>query len=402
MTPTRPWHAALTSQAWRRALFLLLCVAPLIAGILSRFKRHSVWFSDYDAVACAGEHLARGEDFYQWPTVCSHHMKSSGYVYAPHVAQMFEAGAEAIGADAFKIAYLVLSLICFGFLAWFVFLRREAPAGFWDRAPGFALVTGSLVYYANIAVPLHALICVAALAAPRRPWVFALALAAAAALKPVYLVYGLVLLLVQGPVLMRLGLGAMAALLGLAPTVMFALSGSRWVEPWRDNLDFFVYGRQPGEGFYGWLSALGLEERGLLSAAACASFVGVVSLAAIAIAVRAKLSGPARVALGLGIACLVNPRLSANDIFPLALAAGSVIAIARTAELSERTRKGLVALVAGGLCIGGIGNSLDAGDYSVKICTLMLTAAVLWLAAALLNSEGRRAAADASISPSSA
>jgi hypothetical protein len=402
MAPTRHWHAALTSQAWRRALFLLACIAPLIAGILSRFQRHSHWFSDYDAVACAGEKLARGEDFYAWPVACSHGMKSSGYVYPPHVARMFEAGAEAIGPDAFKAAYLVLAAISFGFLCWFVFLRRNAPGEFWDRAPGFALVTGSLVYYANIAVPLHALICVAALAAPKRPWLFALALAAAAALKPVYLVYGLVLLVVQAPVLMRLGLGAAAAILGLAPTAAFALGGGRWVEAWRHNLDFFVYGRQPGEGFYGWLSVLGIEERGLVPAAACALFVGALSLAAIVIAVRAKLDGSTRVALGLGIACLVNPRLSANDIMPLALAAGSAIAIARAAELSDRARRGIVALVAGGLCIGGVGNSLDAGDYCVKVCTLMLTAAVLWLAVALARRETGPAAADGVTSPSSA
>jgi hypothetical protein len=386
------WFDALTSRGWRRALFLILCCAPLAMGIVSRFKHHSHWFSDYGAVACAGEHLAAGDDFYAWPTPCSHGMKSSGYVYPPHVARMFEAGAEVVGADALKVGYIVLSAACFAFLCWFVFLRRGAPGAFWDRAPGFALVTGSLVYFANIAVPLHALICGAALVAPKRPWVFALALAAAAAMKPVYLVYGLVLLLVQTPVAMRLALGAAAALAGLAPTAAFAFSGSPWVEAWRRNLDFFVYGRQPGDGFYGWLAALGLEDRGLAPAAACALFVGAVSLAAVFIAVRAKLDGPGRVALGLGVACLVNPRLSANDIFPLALGAASVIVIARAGGLPERTRRGVVALAAGGLCIGGVGNSLDAGDYCVKVCTLMLTAAVLWLAAALARRKPEEAA----------
>jgi hypothetical protein len=402
MAPMRRWHEALTSRAWGRALFLLLCVAPLIAGVLSRFKRHSLWFSDYDAVACAGEKMAQGEDFYFWPPVCSHHMHSSGYVYPPFVARMFETGVEAIGADAFKIAYLVVAAISFCFLCWFVFLRREAPAGFWDRALGFALVTGSLVYYANIAVPLHALIFLAALVAPRRPWVFALALAAAAALKPVYLVYGLVLLVVQAPLLTRLATGAVAATLGLAPTAAFVIGGGEVVATWRRSLEYFVYGRQPGEGFYGWLFAFGLDGRGLAFAAACALYVGVMSLAAIAIAIKAKLDGPARVSLGLGIACLVNPRLSANDVLPLALAAGSVIAVARAADLPERTRRGIVALVAGGLCIGGIGNSLDLGDYCVKVCTVMLSAAVLWLAVALVRREPRRATADNITSPSSA
>ena len=388
MTPTKRWFDALISQGWRRSLFVFLCCAPLMMGIISRFLKHSHWFSDYDAVACAGEKLAHGEDFYAlpatWSTPCSHGMQSSGYVYPPHVAQMFEAGAEAVGADVFKAVYLLIAAISFGFLSWFVFLRRGAPAEFWDRAPGFALVTGSLVYFANIAVPLHALICLAALAAPKRPWLFALALAAAAALKPVYLVYGLVLLILQAPVLTRLATGAVATALGLAPTAAFVLGGGEVVAAWRRTLEYFVYDRQPGEGFYGWLFALGVDGRGLGPTAACALYVGALSLAAIAIAVRARLDGPTRVALGLGIACLVNPRLSANDILPLALATGSVIAVARAAALPEGARRGVVALAAGGLCIGGLGNSLDLGDYCVKACTLMLTAAVLWMALALV------------------
>ena len=398
MTPTTRWFDALISRRWRRALFLVLCCAPLAMGIISRFHKHSHWFSDYDAVACAGEKLAHGEDIYALSTPCPQRMKSSGYVYPPYVARIFEAGVEAIGVDAFKAAYLVLATFSFGFLCWFVFLRDSAPGEFWDRAPGFGLVTGSLVYFANIAVPLHALICLAALAAPRRPWMFALALAAAAALKPVYLVYGLVLLVVQAPILTRLAAGAVAAGLGLAPTAAFVLGGGEVVASWRRTLEYFVYDRQPGEGFYGWLFAIGIDGRGLALAAACALYVGLLSLAAIAIAVRAKLGGPDRVSLGLGIACLVNPRLSANDVLPLALAAGSVIAIARAGELPERTRRGVVALTAGGFCIGGLGNILDVGDYSVKVCTLMLTAAVIWLALTLVQ---RNLASEAHLQASS-
>ena len=100
MTPTKRWFDALISQGWRRALFLLLCCAPLMMGIIGRFLKHRHWFSDYDAVACAGEKLAHGEDFYVLATSCSHGMQPSGYVYPPYVAQMFEAGAEAVGADA--------------------------------------------------------------------------------------------------------------------------------------------------------------------------------------------------------------------------------------------------------------------------------------------------------------
>ena len=210
-------------------------------------------------------------------------------------------------------------------------------------------------------------------------------MAAAAALKPVYLVYGLVLLVVQAPVLTRLATGAAATALGLAPTAVFVLGGGEVVAAWRRTLENFVYDRQPGEGFYGWLFAIGMDGRGLGAAVACALYIGALSLAAIAIAVRARLDGPARVSLGLGIACLVNPRLSANDILPLALATGSVIAVARAAALPEGVRRGVVALAAGGVCIGGLGNSLDLGDYSVKACTLMLTAGVLWMALSLVR-----------------
>jgi hypothetical protein len=375
----RVWSDWITAKAWRRVLFVLVCVAPLVSGVVSRISKGSIWFQDFDAVACAGERLAAGLSIYEQEPVCAG-MEPTGFVYLPWVARAFNAVSQAVGPDGLKWSYAAIYVAAFALLGWAAFFNRRAAGSMWDRLPVLGLVTGSTIYWGNVAPILHAFVVAAALVAARHPAVFALALAMAAAVKPVFLTYGLVLLVLPIPVWKRLALGGLAAALGLAPTVHFMLTGDEMAAQWQANLDWFVYRVQPGDGFLGWLFLLGADTGSLAAQVGWAVFAGVVTVAVIALSVRGGLSPEQRVWLGMGAGALANPRIVPLDVLMLAALVGAVIHIARTAAASDVARKWAVGLSVGAAILGALGNSLDAGDYTPKVFTLVITGVLVWLA----------------------
>lgn len=376
----RVWSEWIEAKAWRRVLLVLICIMPLAAGVMSRLSEGSTWFRDFDAVACAGSRLAAGLTIYDAFPACEG-MKPTGYVYLPWVAQAFEAASAVLGYNGFKLVYGAVYLLAFGLLAWAAFLKRDAVGGVWDRILAMGLVTGSTLYWGNIAVVLHALVVGAALVATRRPILFACVLAAAATVKPIFLTYGIVLLVLPIPLWKRLGLGALAAGLGLAPTVHFMLTGGALVDQWNANLEFYVYGRQPGDGFLGWLDVVGFDAGSTAAQAGWAVFAAVVVVAAVTLAERGGLSPQQRVWLGMGAGALANPRIVPLDVFMLAMMLGAAIHVARLAGLQEQERRWAVGLCIGAALVGALGNSLDAGDYAPKVFTLGVTGVMIWMAA---------------------
>jgi hypothetical protein len=375
----RAWSDWVAAKAWRRVLFVVICLAPLVTGVVNRLAEGSRWLQDFDAVACAGVRLNDGLPIYETEPTCAG-MEPTGFVYLPWVARAFGAGVDALGYEGVRALYVAIYAGSFALLAWAAFFSRRAPGSVWDRLPVLGLVTGSTVYWGNVAPILHALVVGAALIAPRFPLVFALALAAAAAVKPVFLTYGIVLLVLPIPVWKRLALGALAAGLGLAPTIGFMLTGGDLAEAWRANLDYFVYRTQPGDGFLGWLDIVGLDASGAAPMAAWVVFAAGLTLAAVVLAERGGLLAEQRVWLGLGAGALANPRLVQLDVFMLAALVGALVVLARTGGLSERARRWGVRVTIGAALVGALGNSLDAGDYAPKVFTLAMTGVLAWLA----------------------
>ncbi len=387
------WSDWIAAKAWRRVLFVLVCLAPLISGVASRIAKGSIWFQDFDAVACAGERLAAGLPIYEQEPTCAG-MEPTGFVYLPWVARVFGAASNAIGYDGLKWSYAAVYVAAFALLGWAAFLNRKAAGSVWDRLPVLGLVTGSTIYWGNVAPILHAFVAAAALVAARHPALFALALAMAAAVKPVFLTYGIVLLVLPIPLWKRLALGAATAGLGLAPTLHFMATGGELAAQWQANLDFFVYRVQPGDGFLGWLGMLGADTGSLAAQAGWAVYAAVVTIAAVVIALRAGLTPEQRVWLGMGAGALANPRIVPLDVLMLAVLVGAVIHVARTAAISDRARKWAVGLAAGSAIVGALGNSLDAGDYAPKVFTLVITGVLVWMAVAATR---RQVAAGSSV-----
>jgi hypothetical protein len=367
-------------RTWLKGLLLFVLIAPLVSGVVSRFLKGSHWFSDFEAVECAGQRLIQGLPIYDPAATCPG-MKPSGFVYLPSIAEAFSGMSQALGADLWRLIYLGVFFLTFGYLLWACFVRREGPGDRWDRLLGLGLVTGSAPYWANIALPLHAGLCLAAWFAPRRPVVFTISLAIAGAIKPVFLTYGLVLLALPLPIWKRFALGAVAAAAGLAPTMMFLATGGGLAEEWSRSIDLFIYNVQPGDGFYGWIDVLGLSSLGLGPSLAWGLFALSLCGCVIVLAGSGGLQARERALLGLGVGALANPRITPNDTLLLAMLIGSLFALIRLSEMSEPRRRRLAGALALTCALGALGQSLDLGDYAPKVVTLVLTLTLFLLTA---------------------
>lgn len=363
---------------WLRVLLLLVLVAPLVSGVVSRFLRGSHWFSDFEAVECAGQRLLQGLPIYDPAATCPG-MKPSGFVYLPSIAEAFSGISQFLGADLWRLIYVGVFFLTFGYLLWACFFRRGGPGERWDRLLGLGLVTGSAPYWANIAIPLHAALCLAAWTAPRRPIVFTICLAIAGAIKPVFLTYGLVLLALPLPVWKRLALGAAAAVAGLAPTISFLATGGGVAEEWSRSIDLFIYDVQPGDGFYGWIDVLGLSSLGLAPSLGWALFAIGLCVCVVVLAGSGDLNPRERALLGLGAGALANPRITPNDTLLLAMLIGALFALIRMSDMATRERRWLAGALAFICAFGALGQSLDLGDYAPKIVTLALTLTLIVL-----------------------
>lgn len=359
-------------RTWLKGLLLVVLLAPLVSGVVSRFLKGSHWFSDFEAVECAGQRLLQGLSIYD-PAASCPGMKPSGFVYLPSIAEAFSAISQALGADLWRLIYVGIFFLTFGYLLWACFVRREGPGDRWDRLLGLGLVTGSAPYWANIAIPLHAGLCLAAWFAPRRPLLFTVCLAIAGAIKPVFLTYGLVLLALPLPIWKRLGLGAVAAAAGLAPTMQFLATGGGLAAEWSRSIDLFIYDVQPGDGFYGWIDVLGLSSLGLGPSLAWGLFALSLCGCVIILAGCGGLQARERALLGLGVGALANPRITPNDTLLLAMLIGSLFALIRLSDMNEQSRRRLAGALALTCALGALGQSLDLGDYAPKVVTLGLT-----------------------------
>lgn len=367
-------------SVWVRVILALLLLAPLLSGVVGRLLRGSHWFSDFEAVECAGQRLVQGLAIYDPVATCPG-MRPSGFVYLPSIAEAFSVVSARLGPELWRGMYLAVFFGAFAYLLWATFIRREGPGGRWDRFLGFALVTGSAPYWANIAVPLHALMCLAAWMAPRRPILFGICLAVAGAIKPVFLTYGLVLLALPLPILTRLAIGGLSALAGLAPTLVFIMTGGDLAEEWRRSLELFIYDVQPGDGFYGWIDVLGLSSLGLAPSLGWAVFALALSGSVLILAGAGGLQPRERALFGLGVGALANPRITPNDTLLVAMLIGALFALLRLADLKDSTRRWWAGSLAWVCALGALGQSLDLGDYAPKVVTLMLALSLLGLAA---------------------
>ncbi|MDV6329594.1 hypothetical protein [Asticcacaulis sp. 201] len=362
--PTASFH-------WLPFLFLL----PLILGIAAKICRSKYWFGDYQAVACAGLKVIEKAPFYTLDLQCAG-MRPSSFVYIPAVAHAAAFFETLLTERGFFCLYLLVYLAAIATLFFVPFLARRTPGAWMSRLPFAVFISGSAVMWGNIAVILHAGVLVAALALEITPWLFVAAIVVASWVKPVFLTYLVVILIVDLPALRRLRLMAIGVGLGILPMLTFMLTGGDLARQWYALLSHFVYDVTPGYGFFGWVGLIGLDSNGPGAKIVYMIYAATLALSGLALSERLQLSRQERIWLGLSLAVLLIPRIMSQDVF--LLGPGLWVAAQRMRGLmTPLHEQGDSILLA--LCSVALAGALTGlGAYSVPVALFGFSLYLLW------------------------
>ena len=355
------------------ALFWL----PLLSGVLSRAFKLSKWFGDYGAIACAAEKHLIGEPIYDRALECAD-VHNVVYVYHPIIAETFAWLLERLGQSGLLMAYAGVFAAAVAALIW-IAIGRTGRGPRSKRAWFAAFITGSAIYWGNIAVILHALLGVFALTLRRRPSLLVLAIAVAVVVKPLFAGFAVVFLLMRRRLFARALYALAAVALGAAPSVWTLWQGGELAVQWRALIEYYVYIDRPGEAYLGWMSAIGAPVASLGVSIGYLAFAGAMALAGIVLAEGLELDDEARVLLGLSLGVLLIPRLMAQDYWLLgpgllALAAAISEKAPGAGRLLERALLSVCVLAL-------VGNLADLADYTSRLATLSLSLIVVCTAA---------------------
>jgi hypothetical protein len=365
-------------SGWKLFALSALFWLPTLSGVISRAIKQSNWFGDYQAVACAAEKHLLGQPMYDVNLACPD-MHAAMFIYHPWVAQAFSYPLAELGQRGLMMVYAPLFVIAVLSLLW-IMIGRGGTGARYRRAWFGAFMTGSAIYWGNVAVVLHAFIGVAATILRRWPIVLVFAIALAMIVKPLFATFAMVFLLARWPLWKRVGYAALTILLGLAPAAYLFWQGGPYAEQWSELVTYVIYEDRPGEAFLGWMSVLGAT---MDSTAVKVGYLGygvVMTLAGLALAEGLELNDDDRALLGLSLGILVNPRLMSQDYWLLGpgLIAMATVLSARAPGAGKWVMRALLWLCVLVL----VGNLADLADYTGRIVTfglaLTVIAAALW------------------------
>ncbi|HVY85947.1 MAG TPA: hypothetical protein VG943_12480 [Caulobacterales bacterium] len=360
--------AAKRKSGWASIALGILFWLPLLSGVLSRVVKHSVWFRDYGAVGCGAEKWLQGRALYDQAQQCAD-IQALSYIYPPYLAQALAEPLRLLGQQNLMWAYAGVYVLALVALIWIV-IRSDRDVAGAKRSWFMGFLTGSSIYWGNVAVVAHALIGASAVALRKHPIALIIALTLAAAVKPVFLIFAVVFVLMPWPLWRRFVYLVVALALGVAPTAYFMATGGALAEDWRRVVVWAVYTDKLGDGFFGWLDLMRLAPATTAASIAYVGYAGLMTLCALLIAEGLKLDLERRVLLGLSLAVLLIPRLMPYDFWLLGPGLlGATAAAGAFAPVPARWIErgyllaGIVALV---------GNLADLADVTQRIAMLAL------------------------------
>ncbi|MBW8733837.1 MAG: hypothetical protein JF571_05950 [Asticcacaulis sp.] len=362
----RGWQAS----AWVR----FACLLPLLFGVIAKLRHPDGLFSEYRTVACAGIHANAGEAFYSRTLSCDgRHVPS--FVYLPDIARIAGRVIAVIGEPGFLLIYLCLTIASVAALISIPLFAAVVPGRWADRLPFASLVAGGAVLVGNIAVILHGAILVAALVFETAPWVLIGVVVVASWIKPVFLTALAIPLIADMPWRRKAVMIGTGAVVGLLPTVIFAMSGGPLAQQWLDLLSYFVCDVTPGKGLLGWLQWFGINGRSPVAQLVWLGFAAALVGCGAVLPKALRLSSAERIWLGLSIATLLIPRIMAEDVFligpgllAVARGAGRLLPVSDVFE-APVLKNGVTILH--GLCVLALAGGLsDLGDVAVSVALL--------------------------------
>jgi hypothetical protein len=375
------------NAAWKSYAIGFLFWLPLLSGVVSRFKKSSEWFGDYGAIACAAEKVLQGGQIYNRELSCPD-VHGVVYVYHPAIAQAFSVPLGLLGHQGMLWAYAALFALSCAALIWLMIGRGEKEAR--RRSNRFAaFLTGSAIYWGNVAVVFHAMIGVAAVALRKRPSLLVLAIALAALAKPLFVTFAAVFVLAPWPFWRRALYTLAVIALGAGPSAYFFQYGGELAAQWRDLVSYFVYIDRPGAAFLGWLDLIGQPIDTPSAALAYIGFASLLCAAGLILAEGLDLGGETRALLGLSLGVILIPRLMSQDFWLL----GPGLAALANAMLERHARAGKafsIALLS--ICVFVLlANLADFADLGAPLAVFAL-ALTLIIAAAFVLSQSDFAA----------
>ncbi len=303
-----------TKTATGRWVFIVLCLLPVVGGIVGKLISHAWAFMDVDALLCAARAEAAGHSPYGILTCPD--LAPAPYVYAPQVAALFAPAIIALGGMGSRIVYtLVFLLPATTFLVWYS-LGKAMPRLDWRyRWLAFSALTPMAFYCANIGLVMHAVVAATLMLYPRRRLPFVAAVLACAFIKPTFLLYFAAFLFEERPLRERLATFGSAAMAGLGVVAVTAMTAGTYAGAWHQALSSVALETQPGLGWFALTSMVHLPASAPMTLILTVIFMGAMLASALALAEWGGLSGDERKLLALGVAPLMTPRLMDYDMF---------------------------------------------------------------------------------------
>ncbi len=381
--PRRNAPPSVPATYWLPVLFFL----PLIVGIIAKFYRSKYIFSEYQSVACAGLKALQNAPIYALDLQCPG-MRAASFVYIPGVAQVAAFFERFLTEPGFLALYLVFYLAAAATLIYIPLFARRTPGNWRDKLPFAVFLSSSAFMLGNIAVILHSIVLLGALAIEISPWLFIAGVAVAAWVKPTFLTYLLVIFLLDMPLVRRIGLMAAGVCLGLLPLGHFILTGGALTSQWYALLSHYVFDVTPGVGFFGWTSLIGLDPAHIGVKLAYLAFAGLITFSGLALAEGLQLNRRERLWLGLSLAVLLIPRIMSEDICLIGpglwILADKSAQLASHAQVVFRNGRGIVLA----LCVVALAGALTGlADYSEPVVLLGLSLYVLWLGQHMISTR---------------
>ncbi len=321
----------LTRAKWQHGLFIALCLFPVVTGLSAKLTGHNWIFMDADAVVCAARNVSLSLSPYA-AAPCPG-LAPAPYVYAPQVAQVLAPVVETFGARTVRDIYVIAGLLpAILFLLWFALIKPFPGVAQPYRWLAFVALSPMTFACANIGIVMHTAVLLSLLT--KRRWVFVAAVLACVYLKPTFLGYLLILLMQDRPWRSCLRDFIVAAGLGVIVAGLMWLDAGAGAAAWVAALHGVAVQDQPGLGWFALTDWISIAAGTPLSLGLALGFVAVMAASAIVIARRGGWSADERLALGMGLAALMTPRLMDYDMVLIPLAAALLISRSRSAVLS--------------------------------------------------------------------
>jgi len=289
-------------------LFLL----PFLFGFVKAFFKSVPWFTDFEAIACAGNALNQGHSIYTSVRDCPL-FHPQPYVYTPIGAHFFALIQRTLGITTevflFGAIYCVLLAIVLHHL-W----RDDGQLRL--RAPFLTGISASALHSGNVSIIIHAGIFLVATALPSAPWALVPLVMLAGALKPTFAVYACLFLFTCRPWWERLLLSGISLVMIVGYLAGFAhLSAGEFAE-WTQAVASLGLNFERGHSLFGLPFIAQISSPPALGGIYLI-FAAALGSAALAVS-HLWLSDPIdRVSFGVSVCILLYPRLMDYDQYTL-------------------------------------------------------------------------------------